>query len=292
MQVFTDHKCLKYIFTQEELSLRQQRWMELLADYGLKIEYHPGKANQVADALSQRRADVSSAKTAQELSSIMASLRLCATRVDGNSAGLEALDQADLLWQIRQAQQKDAGLREMVSKEVVGYRSAENGTILFRGRVCVLREAGLRSKILKQAHQSQFSIHPGKRKMYQDLKNYYHWDGMKRDVEAWISQCQTCQLVKAERGVPSGLLQGLPIPLWKWDMVTMDFVTGLPRTPGNKDAIWVIVDRLMKSAHFLLIKKTDGAEMRARKYLEEIVKLHGVPVSIVSDRDPKFTSIF
>lgn len=119
VQVFTDHKCLKYIFTQGELNLRQQRWMELLADYDLIIEYHPGNAKQVADALSQRRADVSSAKTAQELASIMASLRLCATRVDGNRAGLEALDQADLLWQIRQAQQMDAWLREMVSKEVV-----------------------------------------------------------------------------------------------------------------------------------------------------------------------------
>lgn len=115
---------------------------------------------------------------------------------------------------------------------------------------------------------------------------------MKRAVSKWISQCQTCQLVKAERGVPGGLLQGLSVPQWKWDMVTMDFVTGLPRTTRNWDAIWVIVDRLTKSAHFLPIKKTDGAEELAQEYLNSIVKLHGVPVSIVSDRDPNFTSKF
>ncbi|CAA7048694.1 unnamed protein product [Microthlaspi erraticum] len=99
-------------------------------------------------------------------------------------------------------------------------------------------------------------------------------------------------MVKAERRVPSGLLQDLPLPKWKWDMVTMDFVMGLPKTTGNKDAIWVIVDRLTKSAHFLAIKKTDGADKLAQKYLDVVVRLHGVPVSIVSDRDPKFTSIF
>lgn len=128
--------------------------------------------------------------------------------------------------------------------------------------------------------------------MYQDLKRYYHWEGMKRDVTMWIARCQTCQLVKVERGVPGGLLQEIPLPQRKWDMVTMDFVTGLPRTTGNRDAIWVIVDRLTKMAHFLPIRTTDKTKDLAREYLNRIVKLHGVPASIVSDRDPTFTSNF
>lgn len=114
---------------------------------------------------------------------------------------------------------------------------------------------------------------------------------MKRDVANWVVQCDVCQLIKAEHQVPGGLLQSLSIPEWKWDFITMDFVVGLP-VSRTKDAIWVIVDRLTKSAHFLAIRKTDGATVLAKKYVSEIVKLHGVPVSIVSDRDSKFTSAF
>ena len=91
--------------------------------------------------------------------------------------------------------------------------------------------------------------------------------------------------------MPGGMLQSLLIPEWKWDFITMDFVVGLP-VSRTKDAIWVIVNRLTKSAHFLANRKTDGATVLAKKYVSEIVKLHGVPVSIVSDRDSKFTSGF
>uniref|UniRef100_A0A1J3GIM6 RNA-directed DNA polymerase n=1 Tax=Noccaea caerulescens TaxID=107243 RepID=A0A1J3GIM6_NOCCA len=292
VKIMTDHKSLKYIFNQEELNLRQRRWVEKLADYDLEIAYHPGKANLVADALSRRRVEASKAKVVQELIATLASLSLCATSVRDNSLGLEAVNEADLLWRIKEAQKGDSALRNLVDKGVIGYHTAANGTYMFRNRVCVPDNEELRRQILRQAHQSHFSVHPGNTKMYRDLKQYYHWGGMKRDVATWVSQCQTCQLVKAEHRVPSGLLQNLPLPEWKWDMVTMDFVTGLPRTAGNKDAIWVIVDRLTKSAHFLAIKKTDGADQLAQKYLDEIVRLHGVPVSIVSDRDSKFTSIF
>lgn len=88
--------------------------------------------------------------------------------------------------------------------------------------------------------------------MYQDIRRYYHWPGIKRSVAKWVAQCQTCQQIKADRQVPGGLLQSLPIPEWKWESVAMDFVTGLPRAPGRgNDTIWVVVDRLTKTAHFL-----------------------------------------
>ena len=115
---------------------------------------------------------------------------------------------------------------------------------------------------------------------------------MKKEIAEFVSKCLQCQQVKAEHQRPAGLLQPLPIPEWKWEHLTMDFVVGLPRTPRGMNSIWVIVDRLTKSAHFLPVKTQYNADKLAVIYVNEIVRLHGVPVSIVSDRDPKFVSRF
>lgn len=115
---------------------------------------------------------------------------------------------------------------------------------------------------------------------------------MKREIADWVSRCLTCQKIKAEHQRPSGLLQPLEIPEWKWEHVTMDFIVGLPKSKTNHDAIWVIVDRLTKSAHFLPINERYTIERLVNLYLKEIVVRHGVPVSIVSDRDARFTSRF
>ena len=109
---------------------------------------------------------------------------------------------------------------------------------------------------------------------------------MKIDVADFVSRCLTCQQVKSEHQAPVGKLQSLPIPVWKWERITMDFVTGLPRTLRGNDAVWVIVDRLTKSAHFLPIKWGCTLEKLANLYVSEIVRLHGVPESIVTDRIP------
>src|SRR3954463_7631159 len=109
---------------------------------------------------------------------------------------------------------------------------------------------------------------------------------MKRAVARYVSRCRTCQQVKAEHQRPHGLLQPLEIPQWKWDHITMDFVSGLPRSPNGHDSIWVIVDRLTKCAHFLPVRRTDSLAKLSKLYMHEIVRLHGVPLSIVSDRDP------
>ncbi|GJT09559.1 putative nucleotidyltransferase, ribonuclease H [Tanacetum coccineum] len=115
---------------------------------------------------------------------------------------------------------------------------------------------------------------------------------MKRDVATFVSKCLTCQQVKIEHQRASGLLQPLEIPVWKWDEISMDFVTGLPRTQRKHDAIWVVVDRLTKSAHFLPIRKDYPVSKIAEMFQQEIVRLHGTPSAIVSDRDPRFTSRF
>ena len=115
---------------------------------------------------------------------------------------------------------------------------------------------------------------------------------MKAEIASYVGKCLTCAKVKVEYQKPSGLLQQPEIPEWKWEMITMDFITKLPKSPSGYDTIWVIVDRLTKSAHFIPIKESFKMERLTRTYIQEIVRLHGVPVSIISDRDSRFTSRF
>ncbi|GJY08072.1 putative reverse transcriptase domain-containing protein [Tanacetum coccineum] len=143
----------------------------------------------------------------------------------------------------------------------------------------------LRTLIMHESHKSKYSIHPGSDKMYQDLKKLYWWPNMKAKIATYVSKCLTCAKVKVECQKPSGLLVQPVIPVWKWENITMDFVTKLPKTSTGQDAIWVIVDRLTKSAYLLPMKETDSMEKLTRQYLKEVVSRHGVPVSIISDRD-------
>ncbi|KAJ9567106.1 hypothetical protein OSB04_003072 [Centaurea solstitialis] len=167
-----------------------------------------------------------------------------------------------------------------------------DGVCYFKGRIWIPRVEQLRKMIMDEAHQSKYSIHPGSGKMYKGLKEHYWWPGMKRDIATYVSKCLTCAKVKAEHQKPSGLLQQPEIPEWKWEQISMDFVTKLPKTKKGHDAVWVIVDRLTKSAHFLPIKETYSIDKLAQLYVGEIVMRHGVPISIIADRDSRFTSRF
>ncbi|GJX56663.1 putative reverse transcriptase domain-containing protein [Tanacetum coccineum] len=167
-----------------------------------------------------------------------------------------------------------------------------DGTKCLKGRVWLPLFGGLRGLIMLESHKSKYSIHPGSDKMYHDLRKLYWWPNMKADIATYVSKCLTCAKVKAEHQKPSGLLQQPEIPVWKWERITMDFITKLPRTPSGYDSIWVIVDRLTKSAHFIPMNEKYKMEKLTRLYLKEIVYRHGVPVSIISDRDPRFASRF
>ena len=283
-RIYTDHKSLKYLLTQKELNLRQRRWLELFKDYDCIIDYHPGKANKVADALSRKTV-------------VAMSLQYSDWRLADDGAMLAQLEAQPVLRQIIiDAQKNDEELQKKLQMVRDGdkteFLDKEAGSLYFRHRLCVPNDKELKQKLLFEAHNTVFTMHPGGNKMYQDLKQFYWWKGMKREVTEYVSRCLTCQQVKAEHQVPTGLLNPLPIPQWKWDNITMDFVSGFPLTQQKHDSVWVIIDRLTKSAHFIPVRIDYSMDRLAELYVDEIVRLHGVPLSIVLDRDPRFTSRF
>ncbi|KAK1439863.1 hypothetical protein QVD17_05685 [Tagetes erecta] len=265
--VYTDHKSLQHILNQKELNMRQRRWVELLNDYDCEIRYHPGKANVVADALSRKE-------------HVMLS---CATlRVDLKSKILEAQ---------RLVVSEETFRDEMNPGADLQLETKVDGLLYYMNRIWVPTRGTIRELIMDENHKSRYSIHPGADKMYKNLRPHYWWPCMKEEIARYVAKCLTCARVKAEHQRPSGLLVQPEIPVWKWESIAMDFVTKLPISNGY-DSIWVIVDRLTKSAHFLPIKETYSAEKRAQLYVKEIVCRHGVPLDIISDRDGRFMSRF
>ncbi|KAJ9557295.1 hypothetical protein OSB04_011909 [Centaurea solstitialis] len=271
--IYTDHKSLRYFLDQPNLNMRQRRWLDVVKDYDCEILYHPGKANVVADALSR--------KTRHML------LRIPLMRLTVKTSLFDLIRQSQVD-AIKEENQKKERIKGQLPRLVTDSR-----VLLTRfGRVWVPVTGEARQTLLDEAHKSKFSIHPGATKMYRDLKTDYWWPGMKRDVARYVERCLTCLRVKAEYQRPHGKLQPLDIPVWKWEHITMDLITKLPRTSRSYDAIWVIVDRLTKSAHFIAIRESSSAEALADIYVKEIVARHGVPVTIISDRDVRFTSRF
>ena len=184
-------------------------------------------------------------------------------------------------------------LKEEIEKGKKAEFQIRDDDMIVKGqRMCVSEYGDLKRDIMEEAHSSAYAIHPSSTKMYRTLKEHYWWNGMKKEIAGFVSRCLTCQQVKAEHQRLVGKIQLLPIPVWKWEKITMIFVIGIPWTQRQHDVIWVIVDRLTKSAHFLPVNVEDSLEKLAQLYVDEIVRLHGVLVSKVSDRDPKFTSSF
>ena len=188
--IYTDHKSLKYFPSQRELNLRQRRWMELIKDYDCLIDYHPGKANVVADAFSR--------KTVQTLRALNAHFSLS----DDGTVVAELIARPNLLNQVLEAQKNDekisAIIKQIGNGKETEFTVNENGVLDYKDRVCVPDDNDLRRAILEEAHSGSFAIHAGSTKMYQDLKMSFRWSGMKRDVSEFITKCLVCQRVKAE----------------------------------------------------------------------------------------------
>jgi hypothetical protein len=167
---------------------------------------------------------------------------------------------SSLLQDIRRGQLEDEKTEDIKcnikEEKLLGFMKDDQHVLWYKERICVPSIRELKDKILRETHKSAYSIHLGGNKMYHDLKVTYWWYGIKRDVAEYVALCNTCQRVKAKYQQPTGLLQPLLVPEWKWDEIAMDFIMGLRRTLSGYDSIWVIVDRLTKVAHVIPIKTT------------------------------------
>jgi hypothetical protein len=267
----------------------------LIKDYELEIHYHPGKANVVADALSRKSQVNMLAAHSMPYEQAKEFDRLSLGFLN-NTQGVTIELEPTLEQDIRKGQKDDEKINEIRQLIVDGkgkdFREDAEGVVWFKDRLCVPDIKSIRELILKEAHETAYSIHPVIEKMYQDLKKRFWWYGMKREIAEYVAVCDSCQRIKAEHQRPAGLLQPLQIPQWKWDEIGMDLIVGLPRTRTGYDSIWVVVDRLTKAAHFIPVKTTYNSAVLAELYMSRIVCLHGISKKIVSDRGTQFTSHF
>jgi hypothetical protein len=234
----TDHNGLKYLFDHPTLDARQSKWLEFLSEYDFDIKHIKGKENKVVDALSRR---------VQELHATAISMY-----------------QSYLKDRIIEATKSDLKYKELVEKlqqgilqqKIEEYKVDNDEILMYRGKIYVPNSQELKNLILREMHNVPYVGHPGYQKTIAAIKSQYYWQGMKKEVVDFIARCLECQKVKVEHRHPTGFLQPLPIPEWKWEVVTMDFITKLPRTNKQHDSIMVVVDKLTKAAHFIPINLT------------------------------------
>jgi hypothetical protein len=225
------------------------------------VHYHPGKENVVADALSRKvhcnHLDVE--PVSEPLCEEMRKLNLEVVE-QGNLYASAA--ESNLYDRIVTTQRSDKGIQIIKQKlaegdpKYTGFQRDPKDVICFGKRLVFPVDPEIRKTIFDEAHMSKSSIHPGSTKMYQDLKQNFWWSNMKVDIAKYVSECDTCHRMKASHLKSAGVLQPLSIPMWKWDDISMDFIVGLPLTARKKDSIWVIVDRLTKTAHFIAVHTT------------------------------------
>ena len=269
----TDHKSLVHFDTQPKLSERQARWNEYMSEFDYIIEYQEGKTNVVADALS-RRADHN--------------INVHAT--------LSAIE-ISLVDEIKHGYQNDDFCKSVMQGVItsrVNHFTINDGLIWYDNkRLVVPLDPALRTKLLHENHDSKLAGHLGIEKTYAKMVQLYYWPTIYSDTKKYVRTCLICQRTKHEHGKQRGLLQPLPIPTRRWQIVTMDFIIHLPKTKNGYDAIFVVVDKLTKRAYYIATTTNVTAPEVAQLYFKHIVKNgHGIPESIVSDRDSRFTSLF
>jgi transposase InsO family protein len=289
--VVTDHKSLEFFTTQPHLNPRQARWMGLLAEYDHTIVHREGKLNVVADALSRRPDHL--------LSVLRIAARRQAAQAQPEPAADLALDLSPFTQRVREAAADDPRYQELstaaqATPNKTGYAVDSAGLLHYTagGVDRVYIPVSMRDEMLREAHDALMSGHLGMDKTMERLARVAFWPHMERDVRQYVRTCDSCQRCKPSNLKPPGLLRSLPIPTQNWEGIAMDFIVRLPMTAAGHDAILTVVDRLTKMAHFIPTTTNVTAEQAAKQFFAGVVRLHGLPKSIVSDRDSKFTSAF
>jgi hypothetical protein len=292
--VRTDHKSLQHFRSQPHLSARQTRWKDTIANFDFDIEYVEGKENIVADGLSRR---VDHQHSSQLLSTI---------RWEGASSAASSLPQSQpqshqlsaatsLLCDIHDAYQQDPAYVKALKQRHTrsDLLQVRGGYLYYAGeRLYVPASTELKTRILHECHDSPTSGHLGKDKTIEQVKRRFYWPGMDAEIARYVTSCDACQRNKPSQQATMGLLQPLPIPDRPWQQVSMDLITQLPRSSSGKDAIVVFVDKLTKMVHYEATTTTVSAPQLAALFFRSVVRHHGVPSSILSDRDARFTSHF
>ena len=303
--IYTDHHNLQNFGTKALLNRWQARWAGLLAQYECQIQFRPGKANGKADALTRRSGDLPKegdmrSRPFQEILdpvklSNFPNPVLCNTAIKHNSDICTALAKDELAMEIAKA--LDNGDKQLTGNHS---RSAplsecivENGLLYIYGLRYVPNDENLYREILHAHHDHLVAGHLGRAATYELVSQNYWWPGMRKTIARYLANCDTCGRIKPVRYAPYGLLKPMQVPVARWSSVSMDFITGLPKSrPQQHDAILAIVDRLTKMAHYIPTHETVTSEGAARLYFDNIFRLHGLPNSLVSDRGTQFTSSF
>eukprot|EP00253_Pinus_taeda_P030099 PITA_30099 len=270
----TDHHSLTNYFSQPTLTARQARWVDFLSGFDFEIKHLQGKENKVADALHRKIHNLYEVSFSGWESPFMEMIKEIAD---------QDTEYQQLKLQIQQSAKKDSQQE---------YELDDAGRIYFKKRLYVPNQNRIRNLIMDEFHISHYARHLGYQKMVTAIRKEYFWPGMKKSIVEYLSRCLECQQIKAEHQHPAGLLQPLPVSEWKWEIISMDFITGLPRTKRNNDSIFVVVDKLSKAAHFIPVQSTYRAAQIAHIFMQNVFKLHGLPKTIIFDRDVKFTSAF
>ena len=274
--IFTDQKSLKFLLDQRDVSMDYQKWLTKLLGYDFEIIYKAGVDNKVADGLS--RIHLGPSFTWMEL--------FMALTKTSNLDIQDVLDEIDVDEHIQKL------LKEVVLEKFTkpGY-TVKRGRLFYKDRLVLPKGSKYIPVILEEYHSGISGGHSGVLKTVKRVQRLFHWTNLKQDVQTFVAECRVCQTHKTSTLTPAGLLQPIPVPNQIWEELSMDFIGGLPKSQGV-DVICVVVDRLSKYAHFLPLKHPYTAHSVAEKFVKEIVRLHGFPVSIISDRDRVFLSSF
>ncbi|KAK9155413.1 hypothetical protein Sjap_002893 [Stephania japonica] len=268
--VHTDQRSLKYLLEQRMVSPEYQRWLVKLLGYHFDIQYKPGTSNVVADALS--RYPVTTELQVLSIPSVVDETILVAKTLKD-----------PFLMSIRTALMEDSTSRP-------GW-CLRHDRLFFHSKLAISRSSSLKPKILFEFHSRPIGGHGGVLKTFKRISAEFYWVGMRSDIREYVTSCSICQANKYEKLAPDGLLQPLPIPTAIWDDISLDFIEGLPTSQGY-NSILVVVDRLSKYGHFFPLKHPFSAKTVADVFLRGVVRPHGFPRSIVSDRDKVFLSHF